>query len=165
MIRIGFLLLLSTLMCCTPAPDPEAELQALAAQLLSDTGHAVLAALQPKAADYEALFREVPAVNKARAYGEAQWADSRNFTPATLSPLPAGVTLQVITVSSIALQTGRSSDLPADYYRLAPHLKTGTLIYALQYLNPDSTVQQWHAAFFRVADRWVFIPDPYRAFE
>ena len=82
-----------------------------------------------------------------------------------MKPVSEDATAQMLSCSKADLLNGISNGLPEEYFAMAPLLNDDVSVYGLRYLNATGEEEKLRTAFFRVGEKWVFIPRPFKAFE
>jgi hypothetical protein len=142
----------------------KAELVGVVNHLKVDQNNQFLATLKPTEADLQLLFKEGESVNKITAYSNMKWADVSKIPQNSMKPITDDAELNILSVSQKELEVGITNGFPEEYTTIVHHLKDGVTLYAMQYLNSDGTEQKMRSAFFKVNDKWIIVPLPFRAF-
>ncbi|MEJ2112555.1 MAG: MBL fold metallo-hydrolase [Flavobacteriaceae bacterium] len=143
----------------------ENDMEKVAEKLRLDSNHTFLKTLQPTYEDCKAIFKTEEAAKKAFEYSQNKWKGINEVSDDSMKPLTNNATLKIIKVRAVYLQYNITMDLPGEYTVLGQHLNDHFVVYGLQYLNDDGTIQKTRSAFFKLPDKWVLIPLAYKAFE
>ena len=141
------------------------EFEVIVNKLRQDENHIFLKTLKPSPDDCKLIFLEGKSVAKAIVFSESKWVNIDNVSSKSMKPLTEDADLKILSVTKHDLENGATKGFPKDYLILKDHLKDGITMYALQYLNPDDSEQKHRAAFFKVQDHWIIIPQTFQAFE
>ena len=133
--------------------------------LQTDQNHTFLKTLRPSEADIKAIFKPGEAVQKVVAYSQAKWAVIDKVPEGSMKPQTADAKVVVLTATKAELAQGQTNGLSAEYSQIASHLKANTIVYGLQYQNPDGSEQKSRAAFFNIFGKWIIIPRVFLAFK
>lgn len=139
------------------------ELTELAKKIQQDpTGKDVLYTLKPTMDDYQGLYQTVNDVGDTWMYTEDAYLD----IDATPVHIPAEYSdIQIKTTLVAELKPGADNGFPEEYAPIANRMKTTAKIYLVEFHKPgDRDTISLHL-FFHVNNRWVYIPNAYKAFE
>ena len=159
------LILIALFSCKAHEENAITELTAIAVELMDDTAHKYLKTLKPTEEDYALIFNEGESTNIITKYSENKWSGIDNVPDDGMKPLTDDAELKILSATKAELLSGNTNGLPTGYTKLATHLKEGSTIYGIQYLNTDGTEQKLRTAFFKVNDRWIIIPQAFKAFK
>jgi hypothetical protein len=161
-----FVLILISFISCKENEKVEfTELTSVINQLKIDKNHEFLSTLKPSEKELRLIFKDGESVNKAINYSKMRWNDVSKVSPNSMKPLTENAKLKILSVSKSELNAGKTNGFPKEYLNLSGHLKDGTTLYAMQYLNEDGTEQKLRAAFFKVSNNWIIVPLAYQAFD
>lgn len=161
-----FVLILIFFISCKENKKVElTELTTVINQLKIDKNHEFLSTLKPTEKDLRLIFKDGESVNKAIAYSKTRWNDLSKISQNSMKPLTENAKLKILAVSESELNAGMTNGFPKEYLNISAHLKEGTKLYAMQYLNEDGTEQKLRAAFFKGSDNWIIVPLAFKAFD
>ena len=134
-------------------------------RLIPDSNHTFLKTLRPTLEECKVIFKTDEIAAKAFKYSEMKWNTLENVPEDTMKPTSQDSEIKINRASGAQLEYGLTYGLPDEYLNLGSYLKGDILVFGLEYLNPDDSSQKSRAAFFRSPERWVFIPQTFKAFE
>lgn len=143
----------------------QAEVKSIAESLLEDQGNTNLKKLQPGEAEIKSVFNDA-SVEAMVKYSRRNWKMvDRSMPPNAMKPSSEDGSIVVHSISKSDLSAGDWGNFPVEYSSLGEHLREGSALYAIEYLNADGSSDKFRSAFFKAEDQWYFIPLPYLAFE
>lgn len=150
----------------TGAPSGPQGTQDEARQLLEDLARpnadvkALSAKLQPKAADYAAIFIAGSAV-KAQTNYDKEWAGGKMLI--THAPDQTDLKLFAAKVDEIASGKGQGVEFPGGYKKVIAQFKPGVTIYAWRFVRPGEKTGMAYDGLVFVNGHFVWLPKPWRA--
>ncbi|MCF7560102.1 hypothetical protein L3X39_05580 [Sabulilitoribacter multivorans] len=141
------------------------ELQDVITKLRVDTNHTFLKTLKPLQSDYSIIFLNEDYAQKAFDYSHEKWNGIDKVPDSSMKPTSDTDKANVLSATKSELSKGITNGLPEDYAILANYLNDGVTVYGLQYVNDADSNHKTRAAFFKVGDRWVIIPQVFLAFK
>lgn len=159
------LILISFISCKENENIELKELIAVVNQLKDDKNNEFLSTLKPAEINLRLIFKDGESVDKVIAYSKMRWSDISKIPQNSMKPLTENAELKILTVSKSELETGITNGLPKEYLNITDHLKDGTKLYAMQYLNEDGSEQKMRSVFFKASDSWMIVPLADKAFE
>ena len=160
---LSFFLIVMT--CLGQQNNDFTEFETIVNQLKQDENHVFLRTLKPSMEDCKLIFLEGESVEKAIIFSDSKWVNIDKVSSNSMKPLTDDAKINILSVTKNELQSAENKGFPEEYTILKDHIKDGIMMYALQYLNPDGTEQKHRAAFFKVLDHWIIIPQTFKAFE
>lgn len=167
LLKLGIFALVLSLNACVnsekteSAADLSIEMAAIADQLKSDENNSYLKTLKPTAEDLKAIFKENGTYKQMLDYSNSNWKKVDNIPPNAMKPSEEGAKLIIHTLSDEDLKAAKNGGFPIEYLGFAKNVNDGIVFYGMQYLKSDGSEDIFRSAFFKVNDRWVFIPLPY----
>ena len=134
-------------------------------KLLPDSNHTFLKTLRPTLEESKAIFKTDEIALKVFEYSELKWNALENVSENSMKPTSPEFKIKINRASGAQLDYGLTYGLPMEYLKLGSYLKEEVLVFGFEYLNPDDSSQKSRAAFYRSPERWVFIPQTFKAFE
>lgn len=118
------------------------------------------AKLQPKAADYAAIFIAGSAV-KAQTNYDKEWAGGKMVI--THAPDQTDLKLFAAKVDEIANGKGQGVEFPGGYKKVIAQFKPGVTIYAWRFVRPGEKTGMAYDGLVFVNGHFVWLPKPWRA--
>ena len=133
-------------------------------KLRNDVNHNFLKTLRPVTADFELLFLNKDYADKAMTYANTKWDGIDKVPDHSMKPPHDTDKVRLLKATKQDLLASITHGLPEDYSTLGKYLKDDVVVYGLQYVDDNGEEQKTRAAFFYVNDRWIIIPQTFKAF-
>ena len=145
-------------------PDARA-VEAILTALAEDEAHAFLRTLRPEQDDCDALFRRPRDARLACAYAEAMYEGLDGLREDALKPEREGGATRIVVASPALLESGLAHPMMGRYGPLAARLAPDVTLYLFLFEDGDGRPYKSRGALLRSPERWVFVPEPQKAFE
>lgn len=132
--------------------------------LQKDQDHAYLKTLRPNLEEVKQIFKEDGSAQHAFEFSERKWNGINVFPHDGMKPNQPNSKFEYISLTKEELSRGETNGLPDIYTLLADHLKDGTKVYIFQIINEDGSLYLTRDAFFKLSDKWIFLPNTYQYF-
>lgn len=132
--------------------------------LQKDQDHTYLKTLRPTLEEVKQIFKEDGSAQKAFEISERKWNGINVFPQDGMKPNEPNSKFEYISLTKEALSNGDTNSLPDIFTSLADHLKDGTTVYVFKILNEDGSLYIIRDGFFKLSDKWIFMPLTYQYF-
>lgn len=156
----------AVLVSCKKASNvnPEAELLEIVGKLKVDKNHEFLKTLKPAKEDLYKIFKNKELAEKAIAYSEGKWGVLDNIPDDAMKPLNEDDQVKITYANKAQLKQWKYNGLSQDYVALHEFINDDVVVYGINYFNDKTMDLKSRAAFFRVGNKWIFIPQAFKAF-
>lgn len=121
---------------------------------------ALVRTLRPTPEDYAAIFEGDAATVAREAYDPA-WEGDQIRVEA--DPEQTEIEVSRATTEELRAGTGRASEFPGGYTRIAAQLRPNVAFYLWRYVKPGEEHGMRYDGLVHVNGRWVWVPKPFRA--
>ncbi len=150
--------------CQEKASSPKSELLEIIKKLRTDEDHEFLMTLRPTDSDLYEIFRDSMYTERAIEYSNKVWNGIDKIPANALGPVNEDDIPVAVSATQDQLLEWSQTDLSMDYIMLCEFLKADVVIYGMQYVDKKGMGTKSRGAFFRVDEKWIFVPQLFRAF-
>ncbi|TYA78664.1 hypothetical protein [Seonamhaeicola marinus] len=152
------------LVSCKTSLTPEEELITIVKHLQNDDTHEYMMTLKPAKEDFEHIFINAEIADKVSEYSKKRWAAVQSLPKGIMKPNKDSDKIVIVSSNKTQLEKWNGKGLPEDYVAIAEFIKADINVYGMQYVSEDGTVGKQRAGFFKIGERWILIPQTYKAF-
>ncbi len=165
--KSNLLIIICLFLCftsCSKSGTPEGELRYIVKNLQNDEGFKNLKKLRPSEEDFKKIFVNDEVAKLVSEYSKRRWAVVDDLPVDMMNPNNETDKIAIVSSNKEQLVQWRHKGLPENYTALAEFIKDDVVIYGMKYVNQEGRVIKQRAGFFNVDDKWILIPETFKAF-
>ena len=131
----------------------------------TDKNHQYLSTLQPTLEDCKQIFLDEEEAGMAYVYAKDKFSKmDRLPDDAMKAPNPESRRVLLPITKEELVKGGIFVGFSKEYPEFARKLRPGMRLFSVRYEDKEGKEEKTRASFFRIKDKWVFIPRPFMAF-
>ncbi|TXE15108.1 hypothetical protein FUA26_00965 [Seonamhaeicola algicola] len=150
---------------CKKPQTSNQELLSIVTKLQTDNDFYYLKTLEPNKEDIKKIVRDSFFIELLNDYSKKIWQNVDLFSKKLMMLENKSDKVAIVASNKMQLVDWRHmTGVPIKYNVLSEFIYDDITVYGLQFIDSEGNLIKERDAFFKVDDKWIFIPEAYKAF-
>ena len=150
--------------CTQSREEINAEFSEIAQKIKNDQNHAYFRTFIPTKEDCRAVFESDSIADQVYEYCVKKFGDINLLPDDRMKPFSMDDEIVILYASKEELLNNTTNGLNDNYLNYAHLLKDEVTLYGFFYVNKKGQEKRIKTGFFKLSDKWIFIPSLWMAF-